>query len=153
MTRLLLYGYGNDSMVRFLQVLQQHGITGVLDIRDDGLLIRNEFNPENLADLLHRLSIQYSHATPLVIPNSLAHRPRSNGSAGDFLAQYQDYLESLGPGELAELADLLQAGTWLMLCAEEDPDICHRRIAAEFVGRRLGLPADAIQEVGHSGSV
>lgn len=151
MTELYLYGYGNDTMVRFLQVLQEHRVTGVLDIRDRGLLLRSEFDPEKLQDLLGRLTIAYARATPLAIPDSLAHRPRTNGSAGDFLAEYRAYLDTLSPDELTDLRKLLKAGSWLLLCAEEDPDICHRRIAAEFVSEHLGLPDDAIHEVSTGG--
>ena len=146
---LLCYGYGNDTMVRFLQVLQQHGISGVLDIRDEGLQIRDEFDPEQLAELLSRLSILYLQVPILMVPDDLASRPRTNGSAGSFLEEYSQYLANLDPEarrQLGKLSDL--EGNWMLLCAEEDPAICHRRIAGLFLGKLLGITAEAVRELG-----
>lgn len=135
-------------MIRFLEVLQAHQVTGVLDIRDPTLFLREEYNPQQLAELCHRIETEYYRVPPLEIPQALLHRPRTNGSSRAFMAEYEAYLAGIEGEDKAALTALAQReGTWLLLCVEESPEICHRGAAAVYLASLAGLPPSEVIEV------
>ena len=77
----------------------------------------------------------YLHV-PLLAPTEriLEDFKKQNGSWNDYERAYLRLLEERGAEKLLS-PDLLHMGC--LLCSETKPDLCHRRLAAEYLARRF----------------
>lgn len=116
-------GYGGRRFVDFVSLLQEHGITLVVDIRRFPRSTVAEYNKENLEAKLPQFGIGYI-------------------SMGDTLggfrpSGYRKHMESdsyrSGINKLLELAD---QGNLVLMCKERSDAGCHRRYIIETLANK-----------------
>lgn len=138
---LYTLGHSNHSAERFLELLRQHGIEAVADVRSQPVSrFSPHFRKQNLERLLSEHGVEY------VWLETLGGRPKDS----------QLYDES-GRPDYAKMAELkafreglealkrLASGRRVaVLCSEEDPNRCHRRllVVKALTGENPALAAE-----------
>lgn len=125
MTTLYTIGHSRHSLKHFLQLLQQHHIDTLVDVRSHPYSRwAPHFKREPLSSSLQDDGIGY-----VFLGRELGGRPE-----GEFYDEsgHIDYgLRSKAPDFRAGIARLVEMATGerlAILCAEEDPSRCHRRL-------------------------
>lgn len=138
MTTLFSIGHSNHTMARFLALLESAGVTRLADVRSVPYSRRlPHFRREPLARALEQAGIHY-----VFLGETLGGRPAGpwldaqgrldvsrRAAAGDFLTG------------IDTLIHLAAAAPTAMMCAEEDPQRCHRRhlVAPVVVARGVAV--------------
>ena len=113
-------------------------IERVIDVRYRPQSRRPGMSKTRLGELLASHGIVYEHRRALGTPADLRHDFHA-GRIEPARAAYRAYVERESAAELAELADELPGGPrTALLCLEEDPARCHRRVLTELLGERRG---------------
>ena len=141
--RLFSIGHSNHSAEGFVDLLKKHDIDVLVDVRSHPYSrYAPQFDTSGLKALLAKAGVKY-----LYLGRELGGRPEGN-----------DYYDAEGHVLYALLAtsplflegiDRLQKGTQTyrvaLMCAEEDPLNCHRRLLIGRVLRECGLALDHIR--------
>ena len=130
--RILTVGHSNHPVERLVALLLQHGVQVLADVRSQPYSrFAHQFNRENLQPVVTNAGLQY-----LFMGEELGGRQLGKiASLQDRLAAYERV--SAAPQFQRGLARLLaeaENSTVAILCAEEDPTECHRRV---WVARAL----------------
>ncbi|HUE03982.1 MAG TPA: DUF488 domain-containing protein [Bryobacteraceae bacterium] len=139
---ILTIGHSNHPMEHFVELLRQHAVEVVADVRSSPYSkYATHFDREALAEALRQAGFQYVY-----LGSELGGRPRGDAyydAAGHVL--YDKVVESQSfRGGVARLEDGLRRYVVAALCAEEDPAGCHRRL---LVGRVLGEHGVAVDHI------
>ncbi|AKB85648.1 DUF488 family protein [Methanococcoides methylutens] len=115
--RCYTIGYGNRSLDEFIEILQQYGLSCLIDVRSYPHSVREEFNKENLEVVLPKYNITYSHCP---------------GLGGLREESYTDYMRTdKFRGYFTKLIDKIievnsNSSGIVLMCAEKNPKGCHR---------------------------
>jgi uncharacterized protein (DUF488 family) len=147
MTTIYTIGHSLHTIDRFLDLLRMHGIETLVDVRSLPMSRRApQFNQRRLAESLAAAGIAYHHNA------RLGGRPKDESlydEAGhvlyDRLAQTPAFLEGL-----EALLALAASSRTAIMCAEENPSKCHRRL---LIGRNLITDDTDLQHIRGTGSV
>lgn len=123
---LFTIGYAGRPAADFIDILKQHKITALCDVRTMPYSSRNpEFNREPLKTALKSHSIEY-----VFLGEELGARPKDSSCYVDGKAVYQKIADTALFKEGLERIELgMQKGYVLgLMCAERDPMTCHRSI-------------------------
>ena len=131
-------GYTRKSLEQFIRLLQEAGVDAVIDIRLRNTSQLAGFSKrDDLAFLLREgFGIEYEHRPNLAPTPEILDAYRTDG---DWPA-YQTRFEALLARRQAEEAGRELLGRYrqpCLLCAESEPDRCHRRLVAEWWARKL----------------
>ncbi len=138
--KLLTIGYESRTPDEFLAVLQQNGVTRIVDVRQVPLSRKPGFSKSALAAFLTSHGIEYVGFPKLGTPPAIRNQYKKSGDFARLKRDYLAHLDSQGPS-LAELCELAAQGGCALLCFERDPAKCHRSILAEVL---VGLPGSAL---------
>jgi uncharacterized protein (DUF488 family) len=136
---LLTIGHSKHPLARFLELLRQHAVSELVDVRSKPVSrFSPHFNKQVLGRSLAEAGIRYTFAG-----EALGGRPSdpdlydSNGHVlYARLAQREHYRRGI-----ARLVESVAAARTCVMCAEEDPARCHRRllIAETLVARGVDV--------------
>ena len=113
------------------------GVQRVLDVRQRPQSRRPGMSKTRLGDLLRDHGIAYEHRKALGTPPDLRHDFHA-GRIERARAGYRAHVEETASHDLAALAGELEHGPrTALLCLEEDPVGCHRRVLCEALAERL----------------
>jgi uncharacterized protein (DUF488 family) len=141
--RVLTIGHSNHTTEHFLGLLKSHGVQVVVDTRSQPhSKYSKQFDQKELKQVLSRAGIRY-----LYLGRELGGRPEGKefyDEGGHVLydrvaetRQFQDGLSRLERG--------IYEYQVAMLCAEEKPAACHRRLLVGRVLRGHGIRVDHIR--------
>ncbi|QOV24603.1 DUF488 domain-containing protein [Anabaenopsis elenkinii CCIBt3563] len=123
--KMFTIGHSNHSIENFIALLQQHGITAVADVRSSPYSRRfPHFNQAALQKSLASVDIAY-----VSLGDNLGARPDEPSCYVDGMAPYD--LISATKGFATGLNRLIQGAKQYqitLMCAEQDPIVCHRAI-------------------------
>ncbi len=136
-------GHSNHSVERFLALLARHGIATLVDARSQPYSqYAPQYNHAALERLIEATGLEYAYAG-----DSLGGRPRDSSqydAAGRALyfkmAASEEFREGLA--RLKLLAE--ERGPVALMCSEEDPTNCHRRL---LIGRVLAEEGGTILHI------
>jgi len=118
--------------------LRAADIERVIDVRFRPQSRRPGMSKTRLGELLASHGIAYEHRRTLGTPPDLRHDFHA-GRLERARAGFRAYIQRASPEALAELSDELDGGPrTALLCLEEDPAGCHRRVLAELLAERRG---------------
>lgn len=130
---LFTIGHSNHTPEKFVKLLENAGIDEIIDVRSTPYSQLATFaNRENLEKLLSSLEIHY-----LYLGGSLGgHIPDLQGNKkADRLKAYEEIMQMPAfQNGITSLIDEMDRRRVCILCAEEDPESCHRRL---LVGRSI----------------
>jgi uncharacterized protein (DUF488 family) len=120
--------------------LEAAGVERVIDVRERAQSRKPGMSKTNLAKLLAGHRIVYEHRRELGTPPELRALYRSN-KVERAAAGYREHVEGSARDELDRLAGELDDGPpTALLCLEENPATCHRRVITDALrDRRPGL--------------
>jgi uncharacterized protein (DUF488 family) len=137
MPRLWTIGYERLLPPQLVAELEAAGVQRVIDVRYRPQSRRPGMSKTRLGDLLGDHGIAYEHRKALGTPPDLRHDFHA-GRIERARAGYREHVEATAPGALAALAAELEHGPrTALLCLEEDPAACHRRVLCEALEQRL----------------
>ncbi|MEO7003022.1 MAG: DUF488 domain-containing protein [Ktedonobacterales bacterium] len=129
-------GHSNQPLDRFLDLLQRHGISTLIDVRSAPYArYATHFNRPDLSAAIALRGIRYRY-----LGAELGGRPEGEEYYGD-TGHVLYYKVATAPFFLRGLTQLLAEGKrarTAIMCSEEDPTNCHRRL---LIGRVLGEQA------------
>ncbi|MBG1261777.1 DUF488 family protein [Nostoc commune] len=138
-------GHSNNSIETFIGLLKQHGVTAVADVRSSPYSRRfPQFNQASLKAELKTANIAY---VPLC--NELGARPKDRTCYVEGMARYELIAETeafaIGLNRLIKGAQQHQI---TLMCAEQDPIVCHRAILVCPHLKKTGLQIQHIHKNG-----
>ncbi len=130
-------GYENLRPESLAAELEAAGVERVIDVRFRPQSRKAGMSKTKLGELLAGRRIAYEHRKALGTPPDLRwlfHAGRTEEAAG----AYREHVEATAPEALATLADELDGGPrTALLCLEEDPAGCHRRVITDALRERV----------------
>jgi uncharacterized protein (DUF488 family) len=132
MPTIYTIGHTQKGLERFIQLLQEAGVDGIIDVR-----LRNTSQlagfakRDDLAFLLRQgFEIEYEHRPELAPTDEILD---SYKAGGDWSAYEHAFVRLLTVRDASEVGQELLARyrRLCLLCAEPLPDHCHRRLIAE----------------------
>lgn len=126
-------GYQGRTPEQFVRLLEKHGITQVIDVREYPVSRRPGFTKKALADVLTKAGIAYVHVKEA--GNPFRHAPE--------LGRYAEHLDA-HPEAVARVADEARKAPSVLLCFERNPNECHRTELARRVAEVLRVGVETI---------
>jgi len=125
MYRIYTIGHSNHKIEAFIQLLKQHGITAVCDVRSTPYSkYTPQFNYESLKQELKKTSIEYVFLGTELGPRREDPACYLNGKVQyNLLAKTSAFKEGL-----ARVKKGVETYAMALMCAEKDPVVCHRTI-------------------------
>ncbi len=135
---VLTIGHSTKSLDAFIDLLQAHSITMIVDIRTIPRSRHNpQFNKETLPDSLSKAGIGYKHLPGL---GGLRHARKDSQNAGWHNLSFRGFADYMQTGEfkknLEELIHLAESERIVLMCAEAVPWRCHRSLIADALSVR-----------------
>ncbi len=137
METLCTIGYTRKSLRTFVELLKSANVTKLVDIRLRNTSQLAGFSKkDDLAFILDLCGIAYEHVPELAPTDELLDAYRKTKDWQEFERRYRALLQQGNPILRLEQAVDDQASVCL-LCTEDRPDQCHRRLVAEYVAERM----------------
>lgn len=138
MERLLTIGYTRKSLQRFVELLREAGADAVIDTRRHNTSQLAGFaKREDLSFLLREgFGIGYEHRLELAPAAEILARYRQDRDWPSYVTAFEQLMEETGMAAVAREV-LAPYRRPCLLCAEESPERCHRRLLAERVQRLI----------------
>lgn len=136
--RILTIGFTKKTARRFFGLLRESGARRVVDVRiSNGSQLSGFAKKDDLAWFLGELcGIDYVHLPELAPTKDLLRAWRKGGVTwADYEARFLDLMREREI-ERTVPRDLLDEGC--LLCSEDKPHHCHRRLVAEYLDARWG---------------
>lgn len=133
-----LYTIGYEKLLPgpLVAELQAAGVERLLDVRYRPQSRRAGMSKTRLAALLAEHGIAYEHRRELGTPPDIRYDYKS-GRIDVAAPAFREHVEQSASEALDALAaELPTAPPTALLCLEEDPAVCHRRVVAEQLRRR-----------------
>jgi len=133
MALILTVGHSTRPLESFIDLLQEHGVKKVVDIRTIPRSRHNpQFNREILPDHLKAAGIGYIHLPDL---GGLRHAHRDSPNGGWRNASFRGFADYMQTGEfekaLKRLIQFSKREQVALMCAEAVPWRCHRSLVAD----------------------
>jgi uncharacterized protein (DUF488 family) len=136
-------GYEGLSVQTFLELLSEHGIETVVDVRKLPLSRKPGFSKNALRQLLENVGLGYVHLAELGCPKSVRNRYREDSDWSLYTAGFLNHL-STQSGAIEKLSSLAKSSNCALLCFEADFNFCHRSMVADAVRARSGARIEHI---------
>ncbi|WP_066379351.1 MULTISPECIES: DUF488 family protein [unclassified Anabaena] len=138
-------GHSNHSIEIFISLLKQYGVTAIADVRSSPYSRRfPQFNQAAFKAALKTANIAYVY-----LGDRLGARPQDQSCYVDGMARYDLIAASEafaeGLNRLAKGAEKYQIS---LMCAEQDPIVCHRAILVCPHLQKIGLEIQHIRKNG-----
>lgn len=142
MNRLATIGYETDTQAGLIQRLKAADVELVVDVRAVASSRKAGFSKTLLGNSLKAEGVDYLHLRPLGTPK--AGRDAARAGRTDEMRQiFNAHLEEPDAQvALAQAIDLAKDKRIALLCYEDDPHCCHRRIVADRI--RASLKCEVI---------
>lgn len=136
--RIWTIGYERLQPEALFAELGEAGVERVLDVRFRPQSRRPGMSKTGLGAALAERGIGYEHRRELGTPPDIRWYFK-HGRSAEGAERFREHVESTAPDALDDLAGELRRGgpRTALLCLEADPAVCHRRVVAEALGRRV----------------
>lgn len=136
---VILYtiGFTKKTAKQFFELLKKNNVKKIIDIRLNNKSQLAGFSKgEDLQYFLHEIAgISYVHII-MYAPTDIILKQYQKGEIS--WSEYRDkYLELLEKREIVETLDPAGLDRACLLCSEDLPDQCHRRLLAEFIQQHI----------------
>ncbi len=130
---ILTIGHSTRTFETFVELLQAHGVTRVIDVRTVPRSRHNpQFNRDALPGALQTAGIGYTHLPGL---GGLRHTQADSPNQGWRNASFRGFADYMQAAEFSEslqqLIELAQLERVAVMCAEAVPWRCHRSLIAD----------------------
>ena len=133
-------GYEGHTLERYLNLLIEHGVTILSDVRRNAISRKYGFSKGTLAKACEGVGLRYEHLPELGIASE---KRQGLGSQTDYDALFQEYKRHDLPRQRKALSTIhgwVQGGAHVALtCYEHSPEQCHRHCVADALEKSFGL--------------
>jgi len=136
--KLFTVGFTKKNAEKFFDILRTSGVKRIIDIRLNNVSQLAGFAKRD--DLKYFLKticdLDYIHQLELAPNKDILDEYKKNN--GDWKIYEKDFIKLMGQRKIEELItrELIDHGC--LLCSEDKPDQCHRRLVAEYLNDKLG---------------
>jgi uncharacterized protein (DUF488 family) len=135
MNTLFTIGYQGQTIDAFVEVLQAHGVTHLIDVRQLPFSRKPDFSKKRLTAHLAAAGIGYTHLADLGTPKYLRDEVKQSKDYEAFFANMDKILITQAVA-LDEALELVRAQSCVLLCFEARAEECHRRSVANALVAR-----------------
>ena len=137
MATLCTIGFTKKNLPAFIELLRGANVTKLVDIRlRNSSQLAGYAKKEDLAFVLGLCGIGYEHVTELAPSEELLDEYRKTKDWERFEASFRALLQQREP--LGRIRESINGHDCIcLLCSEEKPERCHRRLVAEYVVERI----------------
>jgi uncharacterized protein (DUF488 family) len=130
---VLTIGHSTRGIEEFISLLQEHGVTHVVDVRTVPRSRHNpQFNKASLPKALQSAGLGYVHLPGLGGLRHALHDSINRGWRNASFRGYADYMQTADfEMSLKELIQLAKTHRIALMCAEAVPWRCHRSLIAD----------------------
>ena len=140
MPELCTIGYENYTQPELIARLREAGVEVLIDVRAVASSRKAGFSKTLLANSLAEAGIEYIHLRGLGTPKAGREAARA-GRIAEMHAIFERQLETPeAEHDMARAEAIVSERPAVLLCLEADAAGCHRRIVAERLKDRLGVP-------------
>lgn len=137
-TTVFTIGFTRKGAKEFFETLRRAGVRRVLDVRLNNVSQLAGFSKRDdlsyfLTELLH---VPYQHLPILAPTKPLLDDFKKR--KGDWDTYERGFLELMEEREIEKNLDLDLMDGGCLLCSEDKPHHCHRRLVAEYLNRKWG---------------
>lgn len=137
MNKLATIGYETDTQAGMIQRLKAADVEMVVDVRAVASSRKAGFSKTLLGNSLKAEGVDYLHLRPLGTPKPGRDAARA-GRTDEMRAIFNAHLEEPAAQlALAQATELARDKRIALLCYEDDPNCCHRRIVADRIRATL----------------
>jgi uncharacterized protein (DUF488 family) len=131
-------GFTKKSAERFFGLLRGSGASALVDVRLNNVSQLAGFaKRDDLRYFLREVcGMAYSHRLDLAPTQSLLDDYKKHGA--DWTAYERGFLELMQQRRVEETVPRESLDNAVLLCSEDKPHHCHRRLAGEYLARRWG---------------
>jgi uncharacterized protein (DUF488 family) len=135
-TVICTIGFTKKNLPDFVERLRGAGVTKLLDIRlHNTSQLAGYAKKDDLAFVLELCQIDYEHIPELAPEEDILDEYRKSKDWQTFEQKFQCLLHERNPAErFAQSTD--GHNSVCLLCSEDKPDQCHRRLVAEFIQKQ-----------------
>jgi uncharacterized protein (DUF488 family) len=133
---LCTIGFAQKSLRRFVELLQSAGVTKLIDTRlYNTSQLAGFAKKDDLQFICETFGIRYEHVVDFAPTDEMMKRYKNVDK--DWATFERDFVDLLVQREAARLweTEVFDPGVNCLLCAEHDPEHCHRRLVAEHLQR------------------
>lgn len=135
--RVLTIGFTKKSAERFFRALEQAGAKRVIDVRLNNVSQLSGFAKKNDLDyFLNCHSIEYQHCPSLAPTKEILDGYKKNG--GSWEDYERKFLNLMNERQIEKEFEPEYLEDACLLCSEDKPHYCHRRLVAEYLQRHWG---------------
>ena len=137
--KLYTIGFTQKSAERFFNLLAEHGVERVVDIRlKPGGQLSGFAKQQDLAWFLDRLvGADYVHLPVLAPSEAIRDDYRKDHDWERYVPRFEALMDERGVPDALDRA-ALEEKICCLLCSEPGPERCHRRLVAERLAREWG---------------
>ncbi len=135
--KIYTIGFTKKSAERFFTLLNNHGVERLVDIRlHPGGQLAGFAKQDDLAYFLEHLAgCEYRHIDILAPSDAILSDYRKDHDWDRYAERFEALMDQRGVPERLD-DHLFEERTCCLLCSEEKPDKCHRRLVAQRLVRR-----------------
>lgn len=123
-------GYEGTNINSLLDVLLDHDVNTLLDVRLTPLSRKSGFSKSALSTYLSDNGISYIHVKALGCPNSIRNPYKEDGDWSLYTKRYKKFLETR-LNDVVDITGLALTSNCCLLCFERDANFCHRSFIAD----------------------
>lgn len=127
---LYTVGYEGLSIQEFLDILNDHAIEVLIDVRELPLSRKPGFSKTKLSQALEEVGIEYYHAKPLGAPKPIRKALKADGDWEAYKQAYDIVLDERLE-ELDTVREIAEKKRATLMCFEHDYSVCHRSLVAD----------------------
>lgn len=136
--RIFTIGFTKKSAEQFFTKLRDSGAKRIVDVRLNNVSQLAGFSKKNDLEFFLReiCRMDYVHVPLLAPTQDLLDGYKKKG--GQWLNYERDFLELMKSRQIEASISKDTIAESCLLCSEETPDHCHRRLVAEYLNQRWG---------------
>ncbi|UGB44648.1 DUF488 domain-containing protein [Frateuria edaphi] len=136
--RILTIGFTKTSAERFFGRLKRAGVKRIIDVRLNNVSQLAGFaKRQDLSFFLREIcDIEYLHLPDLAPTKSMLDAYKKHG--GDWSIYEREFLDLMKRRSIEKFISPDVIGDGCLLCSEDKPHHCHRRLVAEYLKGRWG---------------
>lgn len=134
---LLTIGYEGRNIDEFVDLLKDHHITRLIDVRELPISRKKGFSKSAFRDRLNDENIEYVHSKTLGCPSPIRNKFKLDRNYEKLFKAYSKYLSDNMEG-IEELDGYIPNGVNCIMCFESDPEKCHRKVIVDRIKEYSG---------------
>ena len=133
-TKLFTLGYENRSLEEYLNILIQHNIKLLCDVRKNALSRKYGFSKKTLSNALGSLGIEYIHMPELGIESNFRKNLDTQADYDELFEEYKKNTLNNRMDKVKEICNNINEKKRVALtCFERSPSMCHRTKVANRI--------------------